>query len=171
MDACSRMKELVTRIVAKHGIDLNDPDLELWLEIEGVNRLVIQGWGWTLLSVETCYARDSDLSAKAQAGWVGNPRVILFSGAGAWEPVELIGPNGKALVSASLSEDLCQIVAVNTETQAVMERLVERLVNRLENQGWLEEGQRIEPDHTLVPRTPTVLNPPELGVFVLQQLR
>lgn len=161
MKACRKMKELVTQIVTKHGVDLDDPDLELWFEIEGCNPLVIQRWGPTLLSVETCYARDDER--------VGNPRVIFFTGQDGWEPVELVGYQGIPLVCAVLDERHSQITAVNTHAQGAITRVIEALASKYENQGWLAEGQRIEPEPTLTPQMPTVLEPPDLRTFLQRQ--
>lgn len=135
MKTSPQMQRIITRLAARHDLDLAAAGGHLKLENGDYAPLVIEKVGPTLLSAAHYVEENGDL--------VADPEVVFFTGYSQWVPIEITQrPPGGYRVCAELSGNGREIARLDISGQAALASFVETWANNLLAQGWLERARR-----------------------------
>jgi hypothetical protein len=132
-----KMQEVITRLAARHGLDLSAPEARLRLDMPGFDRLVIERTDEKLVSVAHYYEQDGRL--------IPDPRIVFFTGESDWIPMEITQVLGGHRICAVLSTHDQEVVLVNSLDQMSLALFAEDWAWNIESQGWLEHGEKWNP--------------------------
>lgn len=115
MKTVPQIQRLVTQLLQKHAVDLDDPNAFLWLALpEREGRLVIERMDETLLSIG--FTRED-----GDQDYLLAPEIVFFTAAHGWLPLRSFPGHGSRGITG----------------------LAEDLVQRIEREGWADHGQKL----------------------------
>ena len=136
MNKAEGMKNYITDLAQKHGVDLSLPGAELCLEMEGFDPLYIKNVGKNYISVVRPNQADSDK--------VFSPEVTFFTGHSEWMPVRIEDTVSGLRLYDQLAEDQSPTEPVTPEGEFDPATFCRSWACILEGQGWLENATRRE---------------------------
>lgn len=133
MNACPKMRKVISELASKHAIELEKRGAILWLEMKGFDRLRIERLANGCLSVAHIF--------QAQGFSIPEPDVCFFiDEEGKWIPVNITQSIGGFRAYAELSEDGSTILRCNRNGQADLALFCEQWAQNLRDQRWLENA-------------------------------
>jgi hypothetical protein len=146
MKTSEAMREMITKLAEKHGLDLTNPEARLRLDMPGFDRLVIEKSGEHLVSVAHYFEQSGELLA--------DPKIVFFINDLGWIPIEITQALGGHRVYAIISPDGQEVALINTLGQMSLALFAEDWARNIETQGWLEEGIKWVPCDPVKVQTP-----------------
>ena len=143
MKTTPRMQTIISRIAARHALDLSTPEAHLRLEQPGFMPLVIENIGSNLLSVAHYYKQNGDT--------IADPDVVFFTGWKEWIPCEITQSLGTYRRVAQISEDGTSITRVKLKRLADLSRFCEMWARNIAAQNWLEASPEMEASPQFAP--------------------
>src|SRR5215208_4477306 len=82
METCPKMKAVIEQLAQRHGLDVNQAEAHLRLDLPNFDRLVIENIGLNCISVAHYFELNGDL--------VAEPDVVFYTGReGEWVPISI----------------------------------------------------------------------------------
>lgn len=133
MKTCPKMRQAISEICAKHGINLQREGSHLRLDMQGFDRLSIETISARAISVAHYFEMNGDL--------VAEPDIVFFvTEQGDWIPVEITQSLGGWKRVAQFNEGGTKIVRYLEQQQADIAEFAETWAQNIIEQEWLEHG-------------------------------
>jgi hypothetical protein len=126
------MQTIISKIAAKHGVELTKVGSHLTLTMPGYDRLAIETVGVNQVSVAHYFEQNGDL--------IAGPEIVFFTGDGAWVPIALSLVVSGWREVARLSADGSTITHVVLAAQADAAGLARMWARNIREQGWLDRA-------------------------------
>jgi len=127
-----QMQTIISKIAAKHGVDLSKVGAHLTLTMPGYDRLAIETIGVNQISLAHYFQQNGDL--------IADPEIVFYTGYGPWVPIALSLVITGWREVARLSADGSQVTHVALAAQADAASLARMWAKNLREQGWLEKA-------------------------------
>jgi hypothetical protein len=137
MKTSKKMQEVIAQLARRHGLDLTQPGAGLRLDMQGFDRLMIEGVGENLVSVAHYFEQKGKL--------IADPKIVFFTGASGWVPIEITQALGGHRICAVLSSNGQEVALVNSLDQMSLALFAEDWAHNIEIQGWLEDAEKWDP--------------------------
>ena len=132
MRTSKQMQTIISKIAAKHGVDLSKVGAHLTLTMPGYDRLAIETIGVNQISLAHYFQQNGDL--------IADPEIVFYTGYGPWVPIALSLVITGWREVARLSADGSQVTHVALAAQADAASLARMWAKNLREQGWLEKA-------------------------------
>ena len=149
MKTAPKLQEIVTRVAAKHGVDLKLPGAYLRLQMAGHGQLVIENIGAAAHGARVSVTNYIEVVHD----YVADPRVVVLYSTlpsaanpekadSAWLPLEITDLFSGWRLYAEPGGEGC-LLLYDPSGQAELARYCDNILARnLKNHGWLERGER-----------------------------
>jgi len=133
MKNCPKMKEAITQLAHKHGVDLAAVGAHFRLDMPGYERLCVETISAHQVSVAHYYEMNGDL--------VPDPDIVFFiSKEGAWSAISITDAFGQWRSYVKLSDEGQSVAFYDQRGQADLADFAEIWAQNLKDQKWLENS-------------------------------
>lgn len=135
MQACPQMAAVITAIVQKHSVALEQVGANLRLDMPGFDRLCIERISPHCVSVAHYFEMNGDL--------VAEPDIVFFVAPnGDWLPISISQSLTGRRQYAELNNAGTAVVRYRPQAQKDLAEFAQLWAQNIQDQGWLEQGSR-----------------------------
>ena len=133
MKTSPTMQQIVSQIAKRYGVDLQQPEANLRLDMPNFDRLIIENIGWHRAVVAHYFEMNGDL--------VPDPDVVFYTDNElGWIPMGITQSLGGHRSYIRLDDSDNQLLLLNAAGQADLAEFTEMWARNIVAQGWLENG-------------------------------
>lgn len=148
MEASRKMRQVITALAEKYGLDLTAEEATLQLEMKGFDQLVIEKVADNLLRV--AYSGEPGVE-----GVVSNPAILFYTEGVEWIPITLMQTVEDYDVQTVVLSDYT-VKPVTLAAQVDLANFIETWAQKIQEQGWLENASKWDPCDPRKSRAPNV---------------